>query len=118
MVWVYKQKVGILLGTNYAPLLADLILYCYERDFMANLQKYKRFDLIDKLNDTSQYLDDIFIDNPEFEIRSLYLSSRTSVSSSDFNKANTSDIEFSCQDLKIKVNCNGIHTGQRLRRTR
>ena len=34
---------------------------------MSNLQKSKRFDLIDKFNDTSRYLDDIFtIDNPEF----------------------------------------------------
>ena len=27
---------------------------------MSNLQKSKRFDLIDKFNDTSRYLDDIF----------------------------------------------------------
>ena len=34
---------------------------------MSNLQKSKRFDLKDKFNDTSRYLDDIFtIDNPEF----------------------------------------------------
>ena len=33
---------------------------------MSNLQKSKRFDPIDKLDDTSRYLDDIFaIDNPE-----------------------------------------------------
>ena len=35
---------------------------------MTDLQKSKRFDLIDMFNDTSRYLDDIFtIDNPEFE---------------------------------------------------
>ena len=34
---------------------------------MSNLQKSKRFDLIDKFNDTSRYLDDTFtIDNPAF----------------------------------------------------
>ena len=33
---------------------------------MSNLQKSKRFDLIDKFKDTSRYLDDIFtINNPE-----------------------------------------------------
>ena len=57
------------MGTNSAPLIADLCLYCYERDFMSNLHKSKRFDLIDKnidkFNDTSRYLEDIFtIDNP------------------------------------------------------
>ena len=64
---VYKQIVGILMGTNCVPLIADLFLYCYERDFMSNLQKSKRFDLIEKFNETSRYLDDILtIDNPAF----------------------------------------------------
>ena len=78
---VYQQIVGIPMGTNCAPLIADLFLYCYERDFMSDLQKSKRFDLIDMFNDTSRYLDDIFtIDNPEFwETYSWYISSRTSV---------------------------------------
>ena len=62
---VYQQIVGIPMGTSCAPLIADLFLCCYERDFMSNPQKSKRFDLIDKFNDTSRYLDDIFtIDNP------------------------------------------------------
>ena len=34
---------------------------------MSNPQKSKRFDLVDKFNNTSRYLDDIFaIDNPAF----------------------------------------------------
>ena len=66
---VYHKIVGIPMGTNCAPLIADLILYCYERDFISNLHKSKRQDLKDIFNDTSRYLDDIFtIDNPEFEI--------------------------------------------------
>ena len=78
---VYQQIVGILMGTNCAPLIADLFLYCYEKDFMSNLQKSKRFDLIDKFNDTSRYLDDIFtIDNPAIaEHIPRYISKRPSV---------------------------------------
>ena len=75
---VYQQIVGIPMGTNCAPLIADLFLYCYERDFMSDLQKSKRFDLIDMFKDTSRYLDDIFtIDSPEFEkhIPDIYISS-------------------------------------------
>ena len=65
---VYQKIVGIPMGTNCAPLIADLFLFCYERDFMSNLYKCKQYDLIDMFNDTSRYLDDIFtIDNPEFE---------------------------------------------------
>ena len=78
---VYQQIVGIPMGTNCAPLIANLFLYCYERYFMSNLQKSKRFDLIDKFNDTSRYLDDILtIDNPAFaEHIPDIISERTSV---------------------------------------
>ena len=64
---VYHQEMGIPMGTNCAPLIADLFLYCNERDFMPNLQYPKQFDLIDKFNEMYRYLDDIFtLDNPEF----------------------------------------------------
>ena len=51
---VYQQIVGIPMSTNCAPLIADLFLYCYERDFMSDLHKSKRYDLIDLFNDTSR----------------------------------------------------------------
>ena len=34
---IYRQVIGIPMGTNCAPLVADLFLYCYERDFMLSL---------------------------------------------------------------------------------
>ena len=34
---LYRQIVGIPEGTNCAPLVADLFLFCYERDFMLSL---------------------------------------------------------------------------------
>ena len=60
---VYQQIVGIPMGTSCAPHIADLFLYCYERDFMSNLQKSKRFELIDKFSNTSRYIDDITLLN-------------------------------------------------------
>ena len=96
----YQQIVGIPMGTNCAPLTANLFLYCYEMDFMSNLQKSKRFDLIDKFNDTSRYIDDIFtIDNPAFaeHIPDIYLREL------QLDKANTSDKKTSFLDLNIKV---------------
>ena len=63
---VHQQIVGIPMSTNCAPLIADLFLYCYERNVMSDLHKSKCHDLSDTFNDTSRYLDDIFtIDNPE-----------------------------------------------------
>ena len=46
----YQQKVGIPMGTNCVPLLADLFLYCCERDFKSNLQKSNLFNLIEALD--------------------------------------------------------------------
>ena len=44
---IYQQIMEIPMGINCAPLIADLYLHCYERDFMSNIQKSKRLDLID-----------------------------------------------------------------------
>ena len=40
------------MGTNYAPLVADLFLFCYERDFMMSLSDDKQADDIDAFNTT------------------------------------------------------------------
>ena len=64
---LYRQNVGIPMGTNCAPLVADLFLFCYERDSMKSLTKEKRYDLIDAFNSTSRYLDVLLnIDNIHF----------------------------------------------------
>ena len=36
---LYRQIVGILMGTNCAPLVADLFLFCYEGDFMLSVRQ-------------------------------------------------------------------------------
>ena len=40
------------------PLVADLFLYCYERDFMDSLNHDNQADVIEAHNSTSRYLDD------------------------------------------------------------
>ena len=44
---LYRQVVGIPIGTNYAPVIADLFLFGYERDFMMSLSDDKQADIID-----------------------------------------------------------------------
>ena len=34
---LYRHIVGIPMGTNFAPLVEDLFLFCYERDFILSL---------------------------------------------------------------------------------
>ena len=52
---LYRQTIGIPMGTNCAPLVADLILFCYERDFMKSLSRENQADIIEAFN--SRYLD-------------------------------------------------------------
>ena len=47
------------MGTNCAPLVADLFVICYERDFMMSLSDDKQADFIVAFNTTFRYLDDI-----------------------------------------------------------
>ena len=44
-----RQVVGIPMGTNCAPLVAYLFLFCYERDFMMYLSDDKQADIIGRL---------------------------------------------------------------------
>ena len=47
------------MGTNCAPLVADLFLFCYERDFMTSLSDVKQAEIIEAFKSTSRYLDDV-----------------------------------------------------------
>ena len=56
------------MGTNCAPLVADLFLFCYKRDFLMSLCDDKKANVIDALNTTPRYLDDILkINNVYFD---------------------------------------------------
>ena len=64
----YRQIIGIPMGTNCAPLVADLFLFCYGRDFMTSLSDVKQAKIIETFKYTSRYLDELlYIDNPYFE---------------------------------------------------
>ena len=50
---LYKQIVGIPMGTDCAPLVADLFLFCCERDFMLSLSDNNQTDITEAFNSTS-----------------------------------------------------------------
>ena len=51
---IYRQMVGFPMGTNCAPLFADLFLFCYKRDFMLSLSDNNQTDIIEAFNSTSR----------------------------------------------------------------
>ena len=65
---VFQQIVGIPMGTNRVPLLADIFLYSYEAEFIQSLLSAGRKQLAFRFNFTYRYIDDVLsINNPEFE---------------------------------------------------
>ena len=56
---LYRKIVGIPVGSNCTPLVADLCLFCYERYFMTSLSDVKQAEIIEAFKSTSRYLDDL-----------------------------------------------------------
>ena len=95
---LYTQIVPM--GINCAPLVADLFLYCYERDFMDSLNHVNQANVIETFNSTSRFLDDLLnIDNPYFEgmVNQIYPPEQ------QLNKANTTDTEAPFLDLHLSI---------------
>ena len=53
---LFRQMVGIPMGTNCAPLLADLFVYSYENEFLDKLIKDGQRKLARKFNLSYRYL--------------------------------------------------------------
>ena len=65
---VFQQTVGFPMGTNCAPLLADIFLYSYEADVIQSMLSTGKKHLASRFNLTYRYIDDVLsINNPEFE---------------------------------------------------
>ena len=84
------------MGTNCAPHVADLFLFCYERGFMLSLSEDYEFDDVEAFSSTSRYLEDLLnIDNNFFDS----MVNRIYPSELQLNKANVSDTEASFLNL-------------------
>ena len=88
-------------------LVADLFLFCYERDFMMSLSDDKQADVIDAFHTTSRYLGDIL------NINHVYFDTMVSQiypSEVQLNKANTSDTEAAFLDLHLSISNDVVST--------
>ena len=65
---VFQQIIGISMGTNCAPLLADIFLYSYEAEFIQSLLSAGKKRLASQFNFKYRYIDDVlYINNPDFQ---------------------------------------------------
>ena len=99
---LFRQVIGIPMGTNCAPLLADLFLYSYESEFLDNIRSDHRkrarsFSLC------YWYIDDLIVfNNKKFRdyVKEIYPSQLT------VEKANTSDELANYLDLTFIIESN------------
>ena len=75
------------MGTNCAPLVAGLFLYCYERDFKDSFNHDNQNDVLEAFNSTSRYLDDLLIIDNGMVDKHIYPLELK------LNKANNTDTE-------------------------
>ena len=65
---LFRQVIGIPMGTNCAPLLADLFLYSYENEFLDNMIRSGHRRLARSFNLSYRYTDDLFLITRSFWI--------------------------------------------------
>ena len=104
---LYRQTIGIPMGTNCAPLVADLFLFCHERDFMKSLSRENQAGIIEAFNSTSRYLDDLLnIDNIYFD----QMADRIYPTELKLNRANSSNTEAPFLDLNLCISNGTVST--------
>ena len=95
------------MGTNCSPMVANLFLFCYEKDLMISLSDEKQADIIDAFNTTSRYLEELLnINNVYFDnvVSQIYPSEL------QLNKAYTSYTVAACLDLHLSISNDIVST--------
>ena len=95
---LYRQVVGISMGTNCDPLVADLFEFCNERNFIISLSDDKQADVIDAFNTATRYLDNIE------NINIVYFDNMVSqIYPSELQLNKASDTEAAFLDLHLSI---------------
>ena len=70
---MYEQKIGIPMGTDCAPFLANLFLFAHEYNWVTKQIKLKKIYLLQKFKGCCRYIDDLLlINNDETMKRVMY----------------------------------------------
>ena len=98
---VFRQKIGIPMGTDCAPFIANLFLFRYEFNYMMKLLKDKNYKEALKLRYVFRYIDDITIFNDENYLGENYLNIYPN--SLNLKKVNTNDDKADVLDISLHI---------------
>ena len=101
---LFRQAIGIPMGTNFASLRADLFLYSYEKEFLDNMIRSGHRRLARSFNLRHRYIDDLIVlNNKRFldYLIEIYPSQLT------VEKANKSDHLADYLDLTFIIDSGG-----------
>ena len=103
---VLRQCIGIPMGTDCAPLIADLFLFSFEFDFMKGLI-CKDLAAARKFSNTFRYIDDLLVlNNPQF-VKSI-----GKIYPPELESKRTTERPITCSylDLNISISGHRFHT--------
>jgi len=60
---VFRQKIGIPMGTDCAPFLANLFLYSYEYEWIDKQRSLKNYSMLNAFKHSCRYIDDLLLAN-------------------------------------------------------
>ena len=101
---LFRQVIGIPVGTNCAPLLVDLFLYSNDNEFLDNMIRSGHMRLVRSSNLCYRYIDDLIVfNNKKFleYLKEIYLSQLT------IEKANKADHLADYLDLTFIIDNGG-----------
>ena len=98
---VYRQVIGIPMGTDCAPVVANIFLFYYELKFVSSLSEEELNDKYNFTEFTSRYLDDIIIFNDNGEFANIF--SEIYPSEMELVPTHSSDDHVNFLDLNISV---------------
>ena len=104
---VFRQIIGIPMGTDCAPYLANLFLYWYEFDFLNSTLKQKDFTTLYKFNKTHRYIDDLLTVNNDGTLEDY--KGRIYPPELKLTCEDKSDKEVTYLDLSLSIQDSSIH---------
>lgn len=98
---VFQQVIGIPMGTDCAPYLANLFLFAYEFDFLNSTLKQKDFTTLHKFKKCHRYIDDLLAVNNDGTLEDY--KARIYPQELTLSSEDKSDQEVNYLDLHLKI---------------